>query len=328
MLARMIYDEDKRCNAHKGRSKITPFDTKDGPKDTKEITPFDEKVRVKRKIHVIERDGERFHHCLEYMKNGKIVLPAGVSRTAVVEDMEYFGFDTGNIKIEVDLSSLVELGHHIPQACSEYTELRIKKQLEKIREAEKQIEEAKKQIECLKFAERHVISTSEGYHTSKLYDDKIFKNEDLNKIFDSFYANTCGTTEDSLGYLYEIFAMHGMRVVKLGSKIVPRVSSTHSSALVYIVELVIASDKNTDTSSDRSETTCSSGECKDELFYCRETVNKTLKRHLYKNLNESLTANGMKIRTMQSKLVPRNDKKLPVGHESLAYIVELGINKS
>jgi len=45
------------------------------------------------------------------MKNGKIVLPAGVSRTAVVEDMEYFGFDTRNIKIEVDLSSLVELGN-------------------------------------------------------------------------------------------------------------------------------------------------------------------------------------------------------------------------
>jgi len=156
--------------------------------------------------------------------------------------------------------------------------LRIKKQLEEIREAEKQIEEAKKQIECLKFAEQHVISTSEGYHTSKLYDDQIFQNEDLNKIFDSFYASTCGTTEDSLGYLYEIFAMHGMKVLKLASKIVPRVSSQRSSALVYIVELVIASAKNTEISSDLTENTGFSGVSKDELFYCRETVNKTLKR--------------------------------------------------
>jgi len=119
--------------------------------------------------------------------------------------------------------------------------------------------------------------------------------------------------------------MHGMKVLKLASKIVPRVSSQRSSALVYIVELVIASAKNTEISSDLTENTGFSGESKDELFYCRETVNKTLKRALYKNLNESLSANGMKIRTMQSKLVPRNVKKLPVGYESLAYIVELGI---
>lgn len=41
----------------------------------------------------IERDGERFRYCLDYMRDGGIVdLPATVSKAALLRDLEYYGF--------------------------------------------------------------------------------------------------------------------------------------------------------------------------------------------------------------------------------------------
>ena len=45
----------------------------------------------------IERNGERFQYVLDYMRdNGKVNLPVSVSPNAVVDDLEYFGFE--NVK--------------------------------------------------------------------------------------------------------------------------------------------------------------------------------------------------------------------------------------
>lgn len=49
----------------------------------------------------IERDGDRFRYCLDYMRDGGIVdLPATVSKAAMLRDLEYYGFQ------EVDPSTI------------------------------------------------------------------------------------------------------------------------------------------------------------------------------------------------------------------------------
>lgn len=41
----------------------------------------------------IERDGERFRYCLDYMRDGGIVhLPPTVPKASLLQDFEYYGF--------------------------------------------------------------------------------------------------------------------------------------------------------------------------------------------------------------------------------------------
>eukprot|EP00535_Pseudo-nitzschia_heimii_P006100 CAMPEP_0197185166 /NCGR_PEP_ID=MMETSP1423-20130617/11334_1 /TAXON_ID=476441 /ORGANISM="Pseudo-nitzschia heimii, Strain UNC1101" /LENGTH=177 /DNA_ID=CAMNT_0042636151 /DNA_START=109 /DNA_END=642 /DNA_ORIENTATION=- len=55
----------------------------------------------------IERDGDRFRYCLDYMRDCGIVnLPLTVSRAAVLLDLEYYGFeapDSSRISVEESL---------------------------------------------------------------------------------------------------------------------------------------------------------------------------------------------------------------------------------
>lgn len=49
----------------------------------------------------IERDGERFRYCLDYMRDNKVFLPPTVAKGALLLDLEYYGFenvDTTSIK--------------------------------------------------------------------------------------------------------------------------------------------------------------------------------------------------------------------------------------
>ena len=41
----------------------------------------------------LDRDSERFRYCLDYMRDGKVVLPPTESREAFIQELEYFGFD-------------------------------------------------------------------------------------------------------------------------------------------------------------------------------------------------------------------------------------------
>ena len=41
----------------------------------------------------IERDGERFRYCLDYMRDGRVSVPITASKDGIVKDLEYYGFE-------------------------------------------------------------------------------------------------------------------------------------------------------------------------------------------------------------------------------------------
>jgi hypothetical protein len=41
----------------------------------------------------IDQDGQRFRYCLEYMRNGTVQLPLTESKTALLQDLHYYGFE-------------------------------------------------------------------------------------------------------------------------------------------------------------------------------------------------------------------------------------------
>lgn len=41
----------------------------------------------------IERDGERFRYCLDYMRDGKVRLPLTESKAALLHELQYYGFE-------------------------------------------------------------------------------------------------------------------------------------------------------------------------------------------------------------------------------------------
>ena len=49
----------------------------------------------------IERDGVRFKYCLDYLRDGKILLPITINKEAVLKDLEYYN-------VEVKSESVVE----------------------------------------------------------------------------------------------------------------------------------------------------------------------------------------------------------------------------
>ena len=42
----------------------------------------------------IERDGERFKYCLDYLRDGRVMLPITMSKGAVMEDLKYYGVES------------------------------------------------------------------------------------------------------------------------------------------------------------------------------------------------------------------------------------------
>ena len=50
----------------------------------------------------IERDGSRFRYVLDCMRDGRVSLPVGVSKDAVLGDLTYYGFENVNVNSIVD----------------------------------------------------------------------------------------------------------------------------------------------------------------------------------------------------------------------------------
>ena len=42
----------------------------------------------------IERDGERFKYCLDYLRDSRAMVPFFISKEAVLEDLKYYGVKT------------------------------------------------------------------------------------------------------------------------------------------------------------------------------------------------------------------------------------------
>ena len=79
----------------------------------------------------IDRDGERFKYCLDYLQYGHVLLPLEVSKDALVEDLKYYGveninedsikYNTSNqIKI-ADGEQLVKNSTHICEEAAKFS---------------------------------------------------------------------------------------------------------------------------------------------------------------------------------------------------------------
>jgi len=58
----------------------------------------------------IERDGSRFRYVLDCMRDGRVSLPVGVSKDAVLEDLKYYGFENikeDNVATKVDAQTVL-----------------------------------------------------------------------------------------------------------------------------------------------------------------------------------------------------------------------------
>jgi hypothetical protein len=53
----------------------------------------------------IERDGERFRYVLDYLRDRRVSLPSNVSKTAIMTDLEYYGFECFQDQIVVSSSN-------------------------------------------------------------------------------------------------------------------------------------------------------------------------------------------------------------------------------
>jgi hypothetical protein len=76
----------------------------------------------------IERDGERFRYCLDYMRDGGVVgLPPSISKDAMLQDLSYYGFqevDSSSISVKMSLSILWTCLDHI-KSLGKYLDDRI-----------------------------------------------------------------------------------------------------------------------------------------------------------------------------------------------------------
>ena len=89
-------------------------------------------------IIFIDRDGETFRHCLDFLRYGRISLPLTIAPKAFLRDMDYYG-------IAVVDASLVDVGGPFAQAAACIVECR--KQLRA------EIHDVETRLACLEIAD-------------------------------------------------------------------------------------------------------------------------------------------------------------------------------
>lgn len=57
----------------------------------------------------IERDGTRFKYCLDVLRDGKVSLPLTVSKSAILEDLIYYGIDVNSSSVSYDEISVTNM---------------------------------------------------------------------------------------------------------------------------------------------------------------------------------------------------------------------------
>lgn len=75
----------------------------------------------------IDQDGQRFRFCLEYMRNGNVQLPSTESKVALLNDLQYYGFenvDPDSINDSRDIAEAVSDVHaHAVKAKNKIEEI-------------------------------------------------------------------------------------------------------------------------------------------------------------------------------------------------------------
>jgi len=63
------------------------------------------KISNRKEPLFIDRNGERFQYCLDYMRDGSGTLPITVSKKSLLNDMEFYGFENVDPNVfSVDVS--------------------------------------------------------------------------------------------------------------------------------------------------------------------------------------------------------------------------------
>ena len=75
----------------------------------------------------IERNGERFQYCLDYMRDGRVSVAITVSKDGIVKDLEYYGFEgIDPAAIEVCGTSRAATGCILSDAQKNLAEMRLR----------------------------------------------------------------------------------------------------------------------------------------------------------------------------------------------------------
>uniref|UniRef100_A0A7S1FYD7 Potassium channel tetramerisation-type BTB domain-containing protein n=1 Tax=Corethron hystrix TaxID=216773 RepID=A0A7S1FYD7_9STRA len=101
----------------------------------------------------IERDGERFRYVLDYLRDGKAILPIDVSKEALLIDMEFYGINVreNDITVQNTMESLRSLLGVVVNTRS-YFEKEILESNERGLKCRNEMFESHKRTEILKFA--------------------------------------------------------------------------------------------------------------------------------------------------------------------------------
>ena len=89
-------------------------------------------------IIFIDRDGETFRHCLDFLRYGRVSLPLTVAPKAFLRDMDYYG-------IAVDDASMVDVGGPFAQAATCIVECR--------KQIRAEIHDVETRLACLEIAD-------------------------------------------------------------------------------------------------------------------------------------------------------------------------------
>ena len=63
----------------------------------------------------IDRDSDRFRYCLDYMRDGRVVLPSTESKAALLAELKYFGFENVDPKAIVTRLAAGEVAKHVKE---------------------------------------------------------------------------------------------------------------------------------------------------------------------------------------------------------------------
>jgi hypothetical protein len=87
----------------------------------------------------IERNGERFQYCLDYMRDGEVWLPLNAPKQGVLLDLDYFGFEEEvyTTKIHGGTSNLAA-GRHLAK-CKEEHDKVVSTCMENVKTAERNV---------------------------------------------------------------------------------------------------------------------------------------------------------------------------------------------
>jgi hypothetical protein len=160
----------------------------------------------------IDQDGQRFRYCLEYMRNGTVQLPLTESKSAVLQDLIYYGFQNVDPDTINDSSAIIEATNFVC-AHAENAKNKIQAIEQTIRDLQKQKEHEEQAL----FLFKEFVS---GKKHVEVQDTSHFMAEHRERF--NFFRNL------DMSYFAPILAAHGLKLVNKNT------SHAHYSAVMKL----------------------------------------------------------------------------------------------